>query len=339
VVARSGGKTGAPGGDGPADWIDGELRETKARLHKVESELAQALKQTYGLEGEMRRLMESLAVSGSVETSVGAVREEVRQMREQMGRLHDRQGLVQARVDQVISQRQQEHGRDRHEVNSAVKQIEAINRILEQSDARTKLMEESLRHVEDEVAGMRLANQAIDRGMEEMTTRAARTHEAALRLEQESNRVAVELARLEQTDDALTERAAAHLEQLRRAFERLDKLESLATFADEVRESLQRATIEREQLGAKVAAVERVASQLVETSAEFGQALAKVDQRSQNQAAEVMGQASVLADLTDQTKAATKKMYQMLLRQRRRRSEALNQEIKELTAGEVHASD
>ncbi len=52
-----------------------------------------------------------------------------------------------------------------------------------------------------------------------------------------------------------------------------------------------------------------------------------------------MAQAGNLADLTDETKAATKKMYQMLLRQRRRRSEALNQEIKELTAGEVHASD
>lgn len=339
MVAKSSGKTGAAGGDGPADWIDSELRETKARLHKVESELAQALKQTYGLEGEVRKLLESLAVAGSIETLVGAVREEVRQLREQMGRLHDRQGVVQARVDQVITQRQQEHGRDRHEVNSAVKQIEAINRILEGSDARTKAMEESLRHVEDEVAGIRLTNQVIDRAMEEMTTRAARTHEATLRLEQEASRVAAEIARQEQTDDALTERAAAYLEQLRRAFERLDKLESLATFTDEVRESLQRGTIERDQIAAKVAAVERVAGQLVETSAEFAQAVAKLDQRSQNQAAEVMAQASSLADLTDQTKAATKKMYQMLLRQRRRRSEALNQEIKELTAGEVHAND
>lgn len=339
MVAKSHGKTGASGGDGPADWIDSELRETKARLHKVESELAQALKQTYGLEGEVRKLLESLAVAGSVETSIGAVREEVRQMREQMGRLHDRQGAVQARVDQVITQRQQEHGRDRHELNAAVKQIEALNRILEQGDARTKVMEESQRHAEDEAAGIRLSNQAIERALEEMTTRAARTHDATLRLEQEASRVAAELVRHEQTGDALTERAAAYLEQLRRAFERLDKLESLATFTDEVRESLQRATTERDQIATKVAAVEHIASQLVETSAEFGRALAKIDQRSQNQAAEVMAQASSLADLTDQTKLATKKMYQMLLRQRRRRSEALNQEIKELTAGEVHASD
>lgn len=338
MVAKSRGKTGS-GGDGPADWIENELRETKARLHKVESELAQALKQTYGLEGEMRKLLESLAVAGSVEATVGAMREEVRQLREQMSRLHDRQGSVQGRVDQVITQRQSEHGRDRHEVASAVKQMEALHRILEQGEARTKLIEESLRHVEEAVAGMRLTDQSIDRAIEEITTRAARTHEATLRLDQESSRFAGEIARLGQTDDALTERIAAYTDQLRRAFERLDKLDSLATFADGVRESLQRASNEREQLAAKVAGVEHIASQLVETSAEFTISLAKLDQRSQNQAAEVMAQAGNLADLTDETKAATKKMYQMLLRQRRRRSEALNQEIKELTAGEVHASD
>lgn len=338
MIAKSHGKTGS-GGDGPADWIESELRETKARLHKVESELAQALKQTYGLEGEMRKLLESLAVAGSVETAVGVAREQVRQLREQIGRLHDRQGAVQARVDQVITQRQSEHGRDRNEVNAAVKQVEAINRILEQSDVRTKGIDESLRHVEDDVAGIRLANQAIDRAMEDMTSRAARNYDATLRLDQEASRVAAELARLEKTDETLMERVAAYTDQMRRAFERLDKLESLATFADEVRESLQRATNEREQIAAKVAAVEHIASELVETSAEFSQVVAKLDQRTQNQAAEVMAQASTLADLTDQTKAATKKMYQMLLRQRRRRSEALNQEIKELTAGEVHASD
>ena len=338
MVAKSRGKTGA-GGDGPADWIESELRETKARLHKVESELAQALKQTYGLEGEVRKLLESLAVAGSVETSVGAVREEVRQLREQIGRLHDRQGVVQGRVDQVITQRQSEQGRDRHEVMAVVKQIEAIHRVLEQSDARAKVIDDVMRKVDEEVAGMRLANQSIDRAMEEMTARVSRTHEATLRLEQEASRVAAELVRQEKTEDALTERVAAYLDQLRRAFERLDKLESLTTFADEVRENLQRASNEREQLAGKVAAVEHIASQLVESSAEFALTLAKLDSRSQNQAAEVMAQAGAIADLTDDAKAATKKMYQMLLRQRRRRSEALNQEIKELTAGEVHASD
>src|SRR5207247_2002488 len=107
------------------------------------------------------------------------------------------------------------------------------------NEPRAKIIDETVRRVEEEVAGMRLTNQAIDRAMEEMTTRAARTHEATLRLDQETSRAAAELARLEKTDDSLVERVAAYNDQLRRAFERLDKLESLATFADEVREAIQ----------------------------------------------------------------------------------------------------
>ena len=42
---------------------------------------------------------------------------------------------------------------------------------------------------------------------------------------------------------------------------------------------------------------------------------------------------------TDQTKQQRKKVYQTFLRQRRRASEALNQEIKELIQGELHSTD
>ena len=338
MVARSRGKPGSDGG-APADWIENELRETKARLHKVESELAQALKQTYGLEAEMRKLMETLAVSGSVEAALGAFREEVRQLREQASRLEDRQSAVTTRVEQVVSQRQSQTGRDRQEVGLAVKRIEAINRAIEQNDGRMKALEEAARHLEEEVAGTRLANQSIERLIDELNTRTARTHEATLRLDHESGRFGGEIEKLEKSDEALTDRLAAFLEQLRRALDRMDKLEALGTFADETRESLQRAAVEREQLVHKVAQMEHLAGQLAEDTNEFAQTLARLDQRSQAQAVEMLSQAGNLQDLIDQTKGSFKKIYQVLLRQGRRRSEALNQEVKELTQGEIHASD
>jgi chromosome segregation ATPase len=339
MVAKSRGKSGSSDANAPADWIENELRETKARLHKVESELAQALKQTYGLEAEMRKLMETLAVAGSVESALGSFREEVRQLREQASRLQDRQSAITARVEQVVTQRQSETGRDRQEFGLAVKQIETLNRVIEQNDGRMKALEEAARHLEEEVAGGRLANQSIERAMEELNTRAARTHEATLRLDHESARFAAELGRLEQTNEALTDRLGAFLEQLRRALERMDKLEALSTFADETRESLQRASVEREQMVQRVAQMEHLAGQLAEASAEFGQTLAKLEQRSQAQGVEMLAQAGSLQDLTDQTKASIKKIYTTLLRQGRRRSEALNNEIKDLTQGEIHAND
>jgi chromosome segregation ATPase len=321
------------------EWIENELRETKARLHKVESELAQALKQTYSLDTDLRKLMESLAVTGSVEAALQGFREEVRQMRDALSRVHDRQSAITGRMEQIQNQRQAEVGRDRHDMGVVVKQVDALNRVIEQSDGRMKALEEIVRHVEEEVAGNRLTNQAIERTMEELNTRSARTHEAAMRLDQEVGRHTGEIEKLDKSDDNMVDKMTLFLEQLRRALERLDKVEQLNDFPEQVRDSLDKATFERDQLNDRVAAMERLAGEIAERTDEFVQSLARLDQRSQQHAGELLSQAGQLQDLTHDMKTGLKKIYQLQLRQRRRASEALNQEIKELTQGELHAGD
>jgi chromosome segregation ATPase len=324
---------------GTAEWVDNELRETKARLHKIESELAQSLKQTYGLEAEVRKLMEALAVSGSVEAALQAFREEVRQLRGQVGRVEDRQSSITARVEQVINQRQAESSRGQQDLALLAKQMEAANRVIEQFDTRTKTLEEIARHIEEEVAGIRLQNAAQDRMAEDTNSRAARTHEATLRLDQEFGRFAGQIEKLEKSDESLSERMTVFAEQLRRSMERLDKLETLITFAEETTEAMAKADYDRDQLTSRIAHVEHLIGEIAQHTEEFVQSLARLDQRSQTQLSELTALAGRLQDLTDQTKAGLKKVYQVFLRQRRRRSEALNQEIKELTAGELHAGD
>ncbi|HVP04549.1 MAG TPA: hypothetical protein VMT90_02620 [Dehalococcoidia bacterium] len=324
---------------GTAEWVDNELREAKARLHKVENDLAQSLKQTHGLEAEMRKLMEALAVSGSVEAALQAFREEVRQLRGQVGRVEDRQSSITGRVEQVINQRQAESSRGQQDLALAAKQIEVMNRTIEQFDGRVKALEEVARHMEEEIAGVRLNNQSLDRLMEETNSRTARTHEATLRLDQEFARFGGQTDKLEKSDENLSERMSVFMEQMRRTGERLDKLETLLTFAEETGEALEKGSHERELLAGRVAHVEHLLGELSAHTEEFVQALARLDQRSQTQLSEIVTLAGRLQDLTDQTKAGLKKIYQVFLRQRRRRSEALNQEIKELTAGELHAGE
>ena len=324
---------------GTAEWVDGELRETKARLHKIESDLAQSLKQTYGLEAEVRKLMEALAVSGSVEAALQAFREEVRQLRGQVGRVEDRQSSITSRVETVINQRQAESSRGQQDLALMTKQLEASSRVIEQFDARVKTLEEIARHVEEEVAGARLQNAAIDRMMEENNSRTARTHEATLRLDQDFSRFAGGIEEMKKSDENLSERLAAFVEQVRRSAERLDKLETLTTFAEETTEAMQKADFDRDQLTQRIAHVEHLIGEIAQSTGEFAQSLGRLDQRSATQLSELTALAGRLQDLTDQTKAGQKKVYQVLLRQRRRKSEALNQEIKELTAGELHAND
>jgi chromosome segregation ATPase len=324
---------------GTAEWIDSELRDAKARLHKIESDLAQALKQGYGVEAEVRKLMEAMAVSGSVEATLQAFREEVRQLRGQVGKVEDRHSTITGRIETVINQRQAESSRGQQDVAALTKQMEAANRIFEQFDARLKMLEEIARHVEEEVAGTRLQNAAIDRTMEEINGRSARSYDATLRLDQEFARFGGQVEKLEKSDENLTERMAALVEQIRRSTERLDKLETLTTFAEETAEAMQKADFDREQLTGRVATVEHLIGEIATQTEEFALALGRLDQRSGTQLSELNALAARLQDLTDDTKTGIKKIYQVLLRQRRRRSEALNQEIKEITAGELHATD
>jgi len=321
------------------EWLENELRDAKTRLHRVESELAQALKIAWSLDADVQKVLQGVAVSGSVESTLQSFREEVRQLGDQLSKVQDRQGQLASRVEQVANERQAEKGRDRQDVSLIAKQVESINRVIEQSDGRMKALEEVVRHAEEEIAGSRLTAQALDRAMDEVQTRSARSHEATMRLDQEFARFSGEIERLESAGETLADRVSLVLEQLRKALERQEQLEEIATTQEEANEALQRAAYEREQISHRMASLEHLATEIVERTDEFVQGLARLDQRSQNQASELMAMAARLEDLTEQTKAGLKKVYQTFLRQRRRANEAMNQEIKELTQGELHAAD
>jgi chromosome segregation ATPase len=339
VVTRQTRGKSAPPPAGTGDWLENELRETKARVHKAEADLAQALKQTYALDAELRKVAQALSVTASVESAVHGFREELRQARDQMSRIQDRQAQISSRMEQIQNQRQADLGRERQDLGLAVKQVDAMNKVIEGYDTRVKALEEAVRHVEEEIAGGRSGRLSVERTIEEMNTRSGYMHEATLRLEQESSRLAAAVDKLEKSDENLTDRMTLFLEQLRRVLERLDKMEAFAEFPDEAREAFQKAAYDRELLVQRLGIVERLVNDMADRTEEFAQTLTKVDQKSQQNTGELLAMAERMQDLTDQTKLGLKKMYQVLLRQRRRASEALNQEIKEFTHGELHAGD
>ena len=287
----------------------------------------------------MQKVLQGLAVSGSVEASLQAFREEVRQMRDQLGKVQDRQGALGNRMEQLANQRQAESGRERQDIGVVAKQVESINRVIEHFDGRMKALEEVARHVEEEVAASRLTGQSLERGMDEVQGRAARSHEATLRLDQEFARFGGEIERLEKDTGAFADRLSLILEQLRKTMERQDQLDNVAATIGETHEAIQRGNFEREQMAVRFAGLEHIVTEIAERTNEFVQGMSRLDQRSQLQASDLLALSARLEDLTEQMKASLKKVYQTFLRQRRRATEALNQEIKELTSGELHATD
>ena len=325
--------------DNPLQWLEEELRETKSRLHKVEQELDQTLKRVWSLDADQHKFAETLSASGATLAALPALKEELRQARDQLSRVQDRQATLAKRAEELFRDSQAEAGRERQEVATLTKQVEVLARGIAQYESRIQALEGASRHVEEEVAGVRLAHQGLARDMEELSGRGGRTLEATIRLEHQLSRASGQIEALSQQDEALADRLNLIQEQIRRQGERLDKLEAAAGFPQEIRELLQRANLEQEKLAERLGAVERVSGDLAVRIPEFVQGLALLDQRSQAQATQLLAMAEQLRELSEQTKTQMKRQLQAMLRQRRRQAEALAQEIKELSQGELNSGE
>jgi len=322
-----------------ADWLEAELRETKAQLHKLESELEGSRKQVWSLETETRRLTESLAVSGSAMGQISVLREEMRQINDRVGRLQDRQAELANRTEEALRQRNSDSGRDKHDAGMLARQIESLGRNMDQYDARLHQAEESLRRAEEGVSGIRLAAQSLERGFEDAAGRSTRSLEAAARLEQDVARLTGDVDGLHKTDDALDDRISVVLEQVHRGAERLDKAEEIVGFPEEARELLHRATVERDQMVHRIALIEKLNGELTERMQQFGHAQGKLDQRQEVTTAQAMDLAGKIQEIAEQMDRQMKRLFQLILRQRRRQMDTLAQEIKELTQSDLEKSE
>jgi chromosome segregation ATPase len=321
------------------EWLERELRDTRARLHKVESELEQSLKRVWTLESDVKRLSDAAGQAGSASSVISTLREELRQVRDQLGRMQDRQTAISNRAEEAIRLRSAGDGRDKHDIGDVSKRIEAVARSVEPWDNRIQALEEALRRAEEDVSGARLTAQSLDRIVDEIGTRANRAMETSARLEQGYAANAGDLTSLRKADESFEERIKFILEQVYRAAERIEKLEEFSTFPDEARELIHRSTSERDLLAQRMALIEKQAAELAERTQNLGHALAKVDARQQVQNAQIVDLSGQVHETAEQLLGQLKRFNQLLLRQRRRQLDTLSAEIKELGHGEPRAQE
>jgi chromosome segregation ATPase len=304
-------------------------------LQKVEEELEQGLKRVWSMESDLRGLAETLSASGVTAAALPSLKEELRQVRDHLGRAQDRQTDLATRVEEMGRQGQVEAGRERQELAAVTMQLEALAKEVAQYESHLRAQEDASRHVKDDVAGTRLAHEGLARDLQEMSTVAARALEGSTRLGHELSRANGQIEALRGEGEALSERLTLMQDQFRRQGERLGQFEAAVDFLEKARELLQRASFERGQMAERLAAIDRVSEELLERVQEFTQGLARLDQRSQSQATQLLLVTEQLRELDDQTKGQIKRLFQATLRQRRRQVEALAQEIKELSQGEI----
>ena len=311
-------------------WLDEELGQAKAALHKVEHELEQALNQIWNLDAGLRKLEESIGDARGVADALSGVQEGIRQLRGQADRLQDRQNDLSTRTEELGRQQQVELERERPERAAVLSQAEAAARSVGQFESRVRLLEESLRRVEEAVAAGRLAQENLSRDMEELSSRGARNLEAALRLEHQMDALAAEIEALHKRDGELEERASLYEERMRREEERVEKFQVHLSLPLEIKEQLDRSRFEQQQISERLGKLEASANGLLERIAEFVQGLARIDQRTQAQTTRQMEMDEELRRQRETVGDQLQRLVQVMERQRRRQAEALAQEIKEL---------
>jgi chromosome segregation ATPase len=311
-------------------WLDEELRQAKAALHKVEHELEQALNQIWNLDAGLRKLEESIGDARGVADALSGIQEGIRQLRNQADRLQDRQNDLSTRTEELGRQQQVDLERERPERAAVLSQAEAAARSVGQFESRVRLLEESLRRVEEGVAAGRLAQETLTRDMEELSSRGARNLEAALRLEHQLDALAAEIEALHKRDGELEERVSLYEERMRREEERVEKFQVHLSLPLEIKEQLDRSGFERQQISERLGKLEASANGLLERTAEFVQGLARIDQRTQAQATRHLEMAEELRRQREMVDDQLHRLVRVMERQRRRQAEALAQEIKEL---------
>lgn len=318
-------------------WLDEEMGKVKAAVQKVEHELQQALIQIRNLDGGVRKLEQSGGDAGGAAAALAGVQEEVRQLRSQTDRLQDRQNLLAGRMEEQGRRQQSDLERERQERADLLRRTEAAATSVGQFEGRVQLLEESLRHVEEAVAGLRLDQQTLGRDIEEVTSRGARNLETALRLEHQLDSLEGDIEALRKRDGELEDKLSLYEEKTRREAERVDKFESHLSLPLEIKEQLDRARFERQQVSERLVKVEASASGLTERTAEFVQGLARLDQRTQGQAARLLEMAEELRQQREAVSDQLKRLTHTMERQRRRQAETLAQEIKELSRSELNS--
>ncbi|MEE8347241.1 MAG: hypothetical protein V3S20_07845 [Dehalococcoidia bacterium] len=318
-------------------WLDEELRRANAALHKVEHELEQALNQIFNLDSGLRKLEESIGDAAGVVTALPGIHEVIRELRSQVDRLQDRQNVLASQGEEAGRMQRADQERERRERATLLSQTEMAARTVNQFESRIQLLEESLHHVEEAVAAVHLAQETLARDTEELRSRGDRNLETALRLEHEIGAITAEIEALQKRDGEIEEKVNLYEEKVHRQDERAEKLEEHLSLPLEIKEQLDRARFERQQLTERLGKLETHANALTERTAEFVQGLSRVDQHTQGQTARLL---EIAEDVREQREAVSeqmKRLVQTMGRQRRRQAEALAQEIKELNRSELNS--
>src|SRR3972149_1367577 len=153
----------------PADalpWLEEEVRQAKALVHKLQQQGEQTGNQAWVLSQGLQKAEDLLGGMSAQLVALPQLQDEVRQLKEQVGRLHERLLASQGRVEETVRQQQMAMEREREERGATLRRVEGTEKLTQSYEGRVLAMEEGGRRIRDDISLLQKRVAEVDKDLE-----------------------------------------------------------------------------------------------------------------------------------------------------------------------------
>ena len=311
-------------------WLEESLREQRAINARLQQQLEQTQAQVWELAHRLHRVEEAAAGLGAELDAATGLQTQVASFGDRIIELEGHRTSVDARLAEVARQQHVEIEYLRGVVNEVVKRLESWERASQTWAPRLELYEEALRRNQEASSVVRQRVEDFERLVDQVDQRAARTADALKRWEQELMRLSLDLDVLHKQDAAVAERLQVYGEIFRRLEEEIALVGQQTDVRREFNEKLDlyRSAVRRTE--ERLNAVEAVEQQRDDRFEEHERALASIESRERVDRERLAELHEALAAFRTHVAEQFQKAQAVVERQRRRRIEEIEREIREL---------
>lgn len=315
-------------------WLEDTVRENKSQIARLGQALEQAQGQVWELTQRLQKAEEAAAALAHELGAAPRLDTELRQVADKVIRLEERAGSLEGHVQETTRLMQIEVEHVRAELSELIKRVDVWERPLQTWTTRLETFEEMARRGQEATTSVRQRQDDVERYVETVDQRVQRLADVLKRIDSELTLLTSELEALQKREAAHNDRFQVYAEALRRLEEQLTVVAEQADARREFAEKfeLHRTGIRRSE--ERLNLLEAMADEVRTRFDEMGRTIALMEAREGTTRERLKQLADDVAAFRAHLAEYFGKLTALEERQRRRRIEEIEREIREL---KVHA--
>jgi chromosome segregation ATPase len=317
-------------GQDTLNWLQDQINQLRGHVGRLNQQNDQMAAAMLDVNEKLRDAEGKLREMTARTIGLPVMQDQMRHVAGLLERIQDAEVLIDTKFEQMERQHGEERDRDQSEKNDLYKRVQDLERRAEGLGERQASVDEYARRFQDEISRSHVQTQGITQRLDAVESKAARSAEAILRIEQAHGELESAIRTLRREDDVIAERArlaqevAGRLEHDLRAMQ--EEVRGLPLLAERV--ELMRT--ERQRLEDRSSRIEEYLEDARARLEREEEATAQLDKRILLHETRLEHVHNSALEFRRTLSEQLLKLNQSLERMRRRHVEELEREIKEL---------